>query len=123
MAAYISWPPYANIEKVPNPGNKTIFRLYDRETGKIRGDLISLVGEHYDPSESLMIFDPVSTWKKTYLDENTYTIRELLVPIFKNGQCVYESPSVMEIQAYCKQELNTLWDESRRFANPQKSAA
>ena len=108
-----------NIEKVTNPGNKTIFRLYDRETGKIRGDLISLVGEHYDPSESLMIFDPVSTWKKTYLDENTYTIRELLVPIFKNGQCVYESPSVMEIQAYCKQELDTLWDESRRFANPQ----
>ena len=108
-----------NIEKVTNPGNKTIFRLYDKETGKIRGDLISLVGEHYDPSQSLMIFDPIATWKRTWLDAGSYTVRELLVPIFKGGECVYESPSVMDIQKYCAKELDTLWDESRRFANPQ----
>ena len=108
-----------NIEKVTNPGNKTIFRLYDKETGKIRGDLISLVGEHYDPSAPLMIFDPIATWKRTWLDAGSYTVRELLVPIFKGGECVYESPSVMDIQKYCMKELDTLWDESRRFANPQ----
>lgn len=108
-----------NVTKVTNPGNKTIYRLYDKETGKIKGDLICLVGETYDPEESLTIFDPVSTWKRTTLPGGTYTMRELLVPIFQNGQCVYTSPSVMEMRDYCTQEQNTLWDESRRFANPQ----
>ena len=108
-----------NIEKVTNPGDKTIFRLYDKKTGKIRGDLIALVGETYDENEDLMIFDPISTWKKTYLDAGTYTVRELLVPIFDKGECIYESPSVMEIKQYCANELNTLWDESRRLTNPQ----
>ena len=108
-----------NIEKVTNPGNKTIFRLYDKVTGKIRGDLISLVGESYDSGNSLIIFDPIATWKRTYLEADSYTVRELLVPVFKNGECVYTTPSVMEIQAYCMKELETLWDESRRLANPQ----
>ena len=108
-----------NIEKVTNPGNKTVFRLYDKTTGKIRADLIALADEVYDPSQPLMIFDPISTWKKTYLKPDTYTVRELLVPVFKNGECVYTSPAVMDIRDYCAQELNTLWDESRRFVNPQ----
>lgn len=108
-----------NIEKVTEPGNKVIFRLYDKETGKIRGDLIALEGEIYDPKDDLMIFDPIATWKRTYLDGGTYTVRQLLVPVFSKGQCVYTSPSVMEIREYCKKELDTLWDESRRLANPQ----
>ena len=108
-----------NIEKVTDPGNKTIFRLYDKQTGKIRGDLIALVDETYDSRQSLIIFDPIATWKRTYLEGDSYTIRELLVPVFINGQCVYTSPSVMDIQAYCQKELDTLWDESRRLANPQ----
>lgn len=108
-----------NIEKVTDPGNKVIFRLYDKETGKIRGDLIALEGEIYDPKDDLMIFDPIATWKRTYLDGGTYTVRQLLVPVFSKGQCVYTSPSVMEIREYCKKELDTLWDESRRLANPQ----
>ena len=62
-----------NIEKVTNPGNKTIFRLYDKKTGKIRADLIALADEHYDAQNSLMIFDPISTWKKTRLHGGTYT--------------------------------------------------
>lgn len=109
-----------NIEKVTNPGNKTVFRLYDKETGKIKADLIALADEIYSPDEPLMIFDPIATWKKTYLEAGKYTVRELLVPVFVDGECVYESPSVMDIRDYCTRELNTLWDESRRFVNPQE---
>ena len=109
-----------NTEKVTNPGNKTIQRIYDKETGKIIADLICLVDEEFDEKNSLLLFDPIETWKKTHLAPGTYTMRELLVPIFKNGKCVYESPKVMDIREYCKKEQNTLWDESRRLVNPQK---
>ena len=78
------------------------------------------IGEHYDESDDLTIFDPQATWKKSTLAGGTYTMRELLVPIFIKGQCVYKSPSVMDIRSYCKDELNTLWDESRRLVNPQE---
>ena len=108
-----------NSEKVTNPGNKTIYRIYDKESSKIKADLICLVGETFDPSEDLKIFDPISTWKKSILPAGSYQIREMLVPIFLNGQCVYSSPAVMDIKAYCQQELNTLWDENRRLINPQ----
>ena len=109
-----------NPVKITNPGNKTIYRIYDKETGKIKGDLIALVGEQFSEENPLLLFDPVSTWKKTLLKPGTYTMREILVPIFKNGQCVYESPDVMEIRDYCKKELDTLWEETRRFINPQE---
>lgn len=108
-----------NPEKITNPGNKTIYRIYDNETGKIRADLICLVGETFDTAEDMKIFDPISTWKRTTIPAGTYHLRELLVPVFQNGQCVYDSPSTMEIKDYCKRELNTLWDESRRLVNPQ----
>ena len=108
-----------NPEKITNPGNKTIFRIYDNETKKIKADLICLVGEHYDISEDLRIFDPISTWKKSTIPGGTYHMRELLVPVFLNGQCVYESPDTMSITAVCQQELDTLWDENRRLMNPQ----
>lgn len=109
-----------NVEKVTNPGNKTVFRLYDKENGKIKADLIALADEKYSADEALMIFDPIATWKKTRLSAGSYTVRELLVPVFTAGECVYESPSVMEIRDYCFKELDTLWDESRRFVNPQE---
>ena len=109
-----------NIEKVTNPGNKTVFRLYDNATGKIKADLIALADETYSGDNDLMIFDPIATWKRTYLEAGTYTVRELLVPVFIEGKCVYESPAVMDIRDYCAKELNTLWDESRRFVNPQE---
>ncbi len=47
-------------------------------------------------------------------------MKEILVPIFKNGQCVYDSPSVMDIQKHCKEQLETMWEESRRLVNPQE---
>ena len=109
-----------NPVKVTNPGNKTVFRIYDKESGKLRADLIALAGEKFDPSQDMMLFDPDATWKKTRLVGGSYEIQEILVPIFKNGQCVYESPSVMELQEKCKRELDTLWDESRRLVNPQE---
>lgn len=107
-----------NAEKITNPGNKTIQRIYDKETGKIIADLICLVDEKYDTNNSLLLFDPIETWKKTLLAPGTYTLRELLVPVFKEGKCVYQFPKVMDIREYCKKELDTLWDESRRLMNP-----
>ena len=109
-----------NVEKVTNPGNKKILRIYDKASGKIKADLITLEDEVFTEDQPLTLFDPLATWKRTRLEAGTYTIRELLVPIFKNGQCVYESPSVMDIQAYCTQEKATLWDESKRLFNPHQ---
>ena len=107
-----------NTAKVTNPGNKTIFRIYDKETGKIRADLICLADETFDPSEDMVIFDPIETWKKTRIVGGTYTLRELLVPVFKNGSCVYTCPDVTELQKICAKEKDTLWDESKRLVNP-----
>ncbi len=109
-----------NSEKITNPGNKTIYRIYDNETGKMRADLICFADETFDETKDMKIFDPMEPWKKTKLLGGTYHMREILVPIFKGGQCVYESPSVMEISAYCKQEKDTLWDETKRLFNPHK---
>lgn len=108
-----------NTEKVTNPCDKTIFRIYDTESGKIRADLICLAGEQFDESEDMILFDPIETWKKTRLKGGTYRLRELLLPVFQKGNCVYTSPSVMEIRDICTWEKETLWDESRRLVNPQ----
>lgn len=109
-----------NPAKITNPGNKTVFRLYDRETGKIKADLIALADEKYDENTDLEIFDPMATWKRSILPAGSYKIREMLVPIFIKGQCVYQSPETMEIRNYCAAELATLWDETRRLVNPQE---
>lgn len=109
-----------NSEKVTNPGNKTIYRIYDKETGKIKADLICLVDEAFSEDEPLLLFDPLEPWKKTKLKPGTYTMRELLKPVFVDGKCVYESPKVMDIRDYCQRELSTLWDETRRLVNPQE---
>ena len=109
-----------NSEKVTNPGNKTIYRIYDKETGKIKADLICLVDEVFSEDEPLLLFDPLEPWKKTNLKPHTYTLREILKPVFIDGKCVYESPKVMDIREYCQKELSTLWDETRRLVNPQE---
>ncbi|MBP3421242.1 MAG: nicotinate phosphoribosyltransferase [Lachnospiraceae bacterium] len=109
-----------NSEKVTNPGNKTIYRIYEKETGKIKADLICLVDDIFDETKDLMLFDPIEPWKKTKLKGGTYTMREMMIPVFKNGECVYDSPKVMDIRAYCQNELNTLWPETRRLVNPHK---
>ena len=82
--------------------------------------LIALTEEEIDPKQPLLLFDPVETWKKTLLHPGEYTMKELLVPVFEGGKCVYTSPSVMDIRAYCAQDIDTLWDESRRLVNPHR---
>jgi len=109
-----------NSEKVTNPGNKTIYRVYEKDSGKIKADLICLVGESFQEEEPLLLFDPVEPWKKTKLPGGSYTLRELPVPIFQKGKCCYHSPKVMEIRDYCRKEQNTLWDETKRFVNPHQ---
>lgn len=109
-----------NTEKITNPGNKTIYRVYDKETGKLRADLICFANETFDESEDLLLFDPEATWKKTKLPGGSYRMKELLKPIFLHGECIYHSPSVKEIAAFCKEEKNTLWDETMRLFNPHK---
>ena len=94
-----------NPEKVTIPGIKKILRIYDNATGKIKADLL--------------LFDQNATWKTMTLKGGTYTIRELLVPVFKDGELVYGLPSTQEIVDYAKKELDTLWDEHRRLKNPQ----
>lgn len=107
-----------NTEKITNPGNKTIYRVYDKVTGKIRADLICFADESYDASRELLLFDPIDTWKKTRLKGGSYTLREILKPVFIHGECVYKSPTVMEIAAYCKKEKDTLWEETKRLLYP-----
>ena len=110
-----------NAEKITNPGDKVIYRVYDKESGKLFADLIALIDEVYDENEDLLLFDPIETWKKTLLKAGTYTIKPLMIPVFINGECVYKDrPTVMEIQQVFKNELETLWDESKRLVNPHE---
>ena len=109
-----------NSEKITNPGNKKIYRIYEKESGKIKADLICLEEETYEENQDLMLFDPLEPWKKTLLKAGTYTLRELMVPVFIKGNCVYTSPKTMEIRDYCLKEQDTLWEETRRLVNPHK---
>ena len=106
-----------NVEKITNPGFKGLFRLYDKTTGKARGDVITVAGETIPEQDEYVIFDPNAVWKNTRV--TNYTVRNLQVPIFKEGKCVYECPSIEEIREYCKEQVDTLWDETLRFENPQ----
>lgn len=110
-----------NAEKITNPGDKTIYRIYDKSNNKIIADLICLTDEHFDTNEDMMLFDPIETWKKTKLNAGSYTMKELLVPVIKEGRRVYTSPKVMDIREYCKQELDTLWEESKRLEYPHET--
>lgn len=109
-----------NSEKITNPGDKTIYRIYEKDSGKIKADLICFSDEVIDETKDLLLFDPQDTWKKTKLAESSYIVKEILVPIFKNGECIYQSPSVREIAAYCKEEKDTLWEETLRLFYPHQ---
>lgn len=109
-----------NSAKITNPGDKKIYRIYEKSTGKLKADLICLADETFTADDTILLFDPDEPWKKTRLKPGTFTIRELMVPVFLQGECVYTSPKVMDIREYCLAEQNTLWDEVRRFANPHK---
>ena len=108
-----------NPEKVTNPGIKKIVRVYNKATGKIISDIIALENEEFDETKSLTLYAANARWKKTKLKANSYEIKELLVPVFIKGECVYNTPSVIEIKKYCNRELDTLWEENKRLINPQ----
>ena len=107
-----------NTAKITNPHFKKVYRLYDNETGKAIADEICLHDEFIDNTKPHVIFDPMATWKQKTL--TNFTVRELQVPIFKNGKRVYDSPSIDKIRDYCKREVNSLWDEVKRFENPHR---
>ena len=105
-----------NTAKITNPHFKKLYRYYDRESGKALADEICVYDETVDDSKPHTIFDPNATWKTKTLTD--FTAKELLVPIFKDGECVYESPSIQEIADYCRGQIDLLWDEVKRFENP-----
>ena len=105
-----------NPEKITNPHFKKVYRIFDKETGRAIADLLCVYDETIDETKPLTIFDPKETWKKKTLEN--YYVRELLVPIFKGGECVYKTPGITEIRDYCLSEVDTLWDEVKRFENP-----
>ena len=106
-----------NVEKITNPGFKHVYRLYDKTTGKARGDVITVADETIPEVDEYEIFDPNAIWKRTKIRD--YYVRDLRVQLFDKGRCVYESPSVDEIKEYCRQQMETMWDETLRFENPQ----
>jgi len=107
-----------NPEKITNPHFKKVYRIYDNETGRAIADLLTVFDETLDESKPLELFDPVETWKKKEVTD--YTARELLIPVFKSGECVYKTPHITEIQKYCREQVDTLWDEVKRFENPHR---
>lgn len=109
-----------NSEKITNPGNKKIYRIYEKENNKIKADLICLENETFTENEDMHIFDPHEPWKKTVLKAGTFTLKEMLVKVFDKGQCVYHSDSVMKLRDFAISEMETLWEETKRFENPHQ---
>ena len=105
-----------NTAKITNPHFKKVYRIFDKATGKAIADQLCVYDEEINENEPLELFAPEAIWKKKIVEN--YTVKELLVPIFINGECVYESPSLNEIKAYCSEQLDKLWDEVKRFENP-----
>ena len=105
-------------EKITIPHLKNLYRIYDNETGKAMADLMTMYDEAVDASKGLTLFDPVQTWKK-----RTFTgihLKQLNVPIYVNGKRVYQTPPLEEIRRYCAEQVDTLWDEVKRFENPHR---
>ena len=105
-----------NTAKITNPHFKKLYRFYGNDTGKAIADYLCVYDETVDDSKDLTIFDPEATWKEKTV--YNFTAKELQVPIFKNGELVYKLPTLQEIQTYCREQVDTLWDEVKRFDNP-----
>ena len=106
-----------NVAKITNPGFKTVYRLFDKETHKALADVVTLDGEEIPEVDGYEIFDPNAVWKRKKL--SNFYAKNIREQIFRNGECVYESPSIDEIKDYCKEQIDTLWDETLRLDNPQ----
>ena len=97
-----------NVSKITNPHFKKVYRYYDNESKKAIADELCVYDETVNENEPRTIFDPNAVWKAKTLTD--FTARELLVPIFKEGKCVYDLPKLDEIQSYCKEQIDLLWD-------------
>ena len=106
-----------NVEKITNPGFKTLYRLFDKENHKALADVMTLDGETIPEVDGYEIFDPNAIWKKKKL--SNFYAKNIRVQIFDKGECVYKCPSIEEVRSYCKEQMDTLWDETLRFENPQ----
>jgi nicotinate phosphoribosyltransferase len=107
-----------NVGKITNPHFKKLYRFFGNDTGKAIADYLCIHDETVDDSGDMEIFDPEATWKtKTVYN---FTAKELQVPIFLNGELVYERPTLEQIRTYCLEQVDTLWDEVKRFDNPHK---
>ena len=106
-----------NVIKITNPHYKKLYRFYAKDTGKAIADYLTVYDETVDDTKDMEIFDPEATWKTKQV--YNFTAKELQVPIFKDGKLVYKLPTLEEIRAYCAQQVDTLWDEIKRFDNPQ----
>ena len=109
----------SNVEKVTNPGNKEVYRIYDNEN-KIVADLITFYDEEFDTNKELTIFDPVHTWKKRTLMPGTYSMKKMLNPIFVEGKLVYKRKTVDESKKIFESELKTLYEDNKRLTNPKE---
>ncbi|MBQ7896381.1 MAG: nicotinate phosphoribosyltransferase [Oscillospiraceae bacterium] len=107
-----------NVGKITNPGFKKLYRFYSKETGMAEADYICLNDEQVDDSKPLLICDPEARWKSKLMDN--FKAVELQVPIFKNGELVYKLPELREIKEYCRQQVEALWPEVKRFDNPHQ---
>jgi len=105
-----------NTAKITNPGFKKVYRFFDKKSGKALADEICLHDEVVVEGQPHTIFDPDATWKQRHL--NNFSVKNILEPIFKDGQLVYRQPELKDIQKYCQEQINTLWDEVKRFENP-----
>lgn len=106
-----------NVEKITNPGRKKLWRIYSRETGYGLADLLTLYDEEVDVSKPYPYVDPVKPWKKMKFEN--VDVKELQVPIFKNGMLVYDKPSLKEIKDYVSYQLDKqVWEEEQRYENP-----
>ena len=105
-----------NVQKITNPHFKKVYRFYDNANNKALADLMCVHDEVIDDTKPIEIFDPDYVWKRQVLEN--YTARELLVPIFVNGKCIYNKPDLKEIKEHCAREVATMWEEVIRFENP-----
>ena len=106
-----------NVGKITTPHYKKIYRFIGNDTGKAIADYMCVYDETVDDSQDIEIFDPENTWKRKTV--YNYTAKELQVPVFKNGELVYELPTLEQIRDYAIAQVDTLWDEVKRFDNPQ----
>ena len=105
-----------NVGKITTPHYKKVYRLYGRDSGKAEADLICLHDEVLDDSKPYELFDPEHTWKRKLLTD--FVAKPLHTPIFLNGKQVYDLPTIEEIRAHCMADIDSMWDEVRRFNNP-----